>query len=271
VPEGVEVCRWVLGTARGATAFYDIDTPVTMAAIERGECEYLTPDLIADFDLYLSFTGGPTLDRLRQRWGARRPVAFWCMVDPDLYSPIHCERRWDLGYLGTYSPDRQPAVDELLLDVARALPDRRFVIGGAQFPGVKDWPDNVEYFEHVPPARHAEFYGRQRFTLNVTRADMVAAGWSPSVRLFEAAACGVPVISDRWPGIEDVFTPDREIVLADSSADVLRWVLGDTDRWHSIARAARRRVLRSHTGACRAEQLECELEAVLARRMGARG
>lgn len=263
VPDGVEVIDWVLRTATGATAFYDIDTPVTLAKLERDDYEYLAPGLIPRFDLYLSFTGGPTLETLESRWGARAAHAFYCFVDAGLEPDLRDPPRWDLGYLGTFSEDRQPILEELLLAPARAEPELRFVVGGPQYPETVDWPPNVERREHVPPADHPRFYGDQRFTLNVTRADMRRAGWSPSVRLFEAAACGVPVISDRWPGIDDIFVPGEEILLAETATDVdlfLRRLSLDEAR--AVGRRARKRVLAEHTADVRVAQLERLLEAV---------
>jgi spore maturation protein CgeB len=119
-----------------------------------------------------------------------------------------------------------------------------------------DWPANVERIEHCPPADHAAFYSASRFTLNVTRADMIAAGWSPSVRLFEAGACGVPVISDRWDGIEDLLVPGREIILADTSGQVIEALAGDAEE---IGLAARAKILSAHTAAHRAAELETYL------------
>jgi spore maturation protein CgeB len=266
VPDGTAVVEWALDNARGAVCFYDIDTPVTLAKLDRGDHEYLAPDLIPRFDLYLSFTGGRTLDRLECEFGARRARAFYCIADPELYFPESTERRWLLGYLGTYGADRQPTLERLLVDAARALPGEQFVVAGPQYPPDLTWPSNVERIEHLPPADHRGFYGAQAFTLNVTRADMVAAGWSPSVRLFEAAACGVPVISDRWDGLDALFVPGREILVAETTDDVL-WILRETreDERRAIGEAARERVLREHTAERRAEELEAlvaELTAV---------
>ena len=257
VPEGVAVGRWVTDTARGVTAFYDIDTPVTMAALDAGTCEYLDCALVAAYDIYLSFTGGPTLGLIEQRYGATRALAFHCMVDPEAYTPLALPYRWDLGYLGTYSDDRQPVVDELLVEPARRRPDLRFVVAGPQYPATIDWPDNVERIEHLDPTEHPRFYASQRFTLNVTRADMVRAGWSPSVRLFEAAACGVPVVSDGWQGLDTFFRPGREIVVAEGADDVLGALDGlDGGERDRMGQAARRRVLAEHTAAHRASALE---------------
>ena len=265
VPDGVEVGHWVCDTARGAKAFYDIDTPVTLAKLGRGDHEYLEPGLVPRFDLYLSFTGGPILERIERELGSPRARAFHCLVDPDAYAPAgDAAARWDLGYLGTYSDDRQPPLDELLLEPARRDPSRAFAVAGPQYPQDIVWPANVERIEHVPPAQHAAFYGAQRFTLNVTRADMRRAGWSPSVRLFEAAACGVPVISDRWPGLTGLFAEETEILLADTADDVLRLLatVPDDER-RAIGERARARVLAEHSAQRRAEQLEQEVAEVL--------
>jgi spore maturation protein CgeB len=248
VPDGCDVAEWVLETAEGTTAFWDIDTPVTAAKLARGDHEYLSPALVPRFDLYLSFTGGPLLDEL----GARRPVPFYCVADPALYRPLDVPVRWELGYLGTYSDDRQPKVDELLLEPARRSP-YRFVVAGPQYPPEIRWPPNVERMENLPPADHPGFYCAQRFTLNVTRAEMVRAGWSPSVRLFEAAACGVPVISDWWEGLDAFFEPGREILIAETADDVLRHLrAGD----RAVGLRARERVLAAHTAEHRARELE---------------
>ncbi len=256
VPEGVAVGRLVQEVARGVTAFYDIDTPVTLAKLERGDFEYLSPEIIPGYDLYLSFTGGPTLGRLERQYGSPRARALYCSVDPDAYPPLQVPKRWDLSYLGTYSDDRQPTLERLLVDVARRMPDRRFVVAGPQYPAGIDWPANVERIEHVPPREHAEFYAASRFTLNVTRADMIAAGWSPSVRLFEAAACGVPIISDRWNGIEELFAPGREIILADDGDAVAEALATSDTGAAAIGGAARARVLAAHTAAHRASELQ---------------
>lgn len=257
VPDGVEIGTWVTDVATGVTAFYDIDTPVTLAKLEAGCYDYLTPELIGRFDLYLSFTGGPTLERLERELGARRALPLYCSVDPELYGPEEGEQRYALSYMGTYSPDRQAALDQLLLEVARRSPLAEFAVAGPQYPPELGWPANVERTEHLPPARHRGFYNASRFTLNITRRDMIAAGYAPSVRLFEAAACGVPIISDIWDGIETFFEPGREILLARTADDVQR-ILGATSERErrAIGARARERALGAHTAAHRAAELE---------------
>jgi spore maturation protein CgeB len=264
VPQGVEIADWVLEAARGVVAFWDIDTPVTVAKLDAGDEEYVSRAVVPRFDLYLSFTGGPLLERIEREYGARRARPFYCTADPDEYRPLPGPERWLLGYLGTYSADRQPALDALLVETARALPHERFVVAGPQFPPDLVWPANVDRVEHVAPADHARFYAQQRFTLNVTRAEMVRAGWSPSVRLFEAAACGRAVVSDWWDGLDGFFRPGAEILVARSAADV-RELVRDVPAAEAarIGAAARERVLAEHTPARRAEELEAHVRELV--------
>lgn len=258
VREGKQVCAWVQREARGVKAFYDIDTPRTIKAIEGDCCEYLSRSLIPGFDLYLSFTAGPTLDLLMKRYHSPRALPLLCAVDSDLYYPMAASYEYDLGYLGTYSSDRQPMLRELLLQPAQVLSAQRFIVAGAQYPTTLEWPKNVEHEEHVCPTKHVRFFNSQRFTLNITRADMMAAGYSPSVRLFEAAACGTAIITDRWPGLEEFFVPGKELLVGESAADVID-ILQNTSESErqSMGLQARRRVLVAHTANHRAQQLEC--------------
>jgi spore maturation protein CgeB len=259
VPDGIAIGDLVHRRARGITAFYDIDTPVTLARLKGAGTEYLTPRQIPRYDLYLSFTGGPTLDHLQDVYRARLARPLYCSVDPDLYYPERspASRRYDLGYLGTYSEDRQPILEQLMLRGALAWPTGRFIVAGPQYPDTFDWPTNVERVVHLAPAEHRRFYNRLRYTLNVTRKDMVEAGYSPSVRLFEAAACGTPIISDVWPGIEHFLTPSTEILLATTPAETLSYLRDLPERERlDLGRRARARVLRAHTAAHRAVELE---------------
>ncbi len=268
VPDGVEVGRFVQRHARGVTGFYDIDTPVTLAKLERGDFEYLSPEIIPGYDVYLSFTGGPTLGRIERQYGSPAARSLYCSVDPHAYPALDVEKTWDLTYLGTYSDDRQPTLEALLIQPARRLPHLKFAVAGPQYPSSIHWPDNVERIDHLPPADHPAFYAASRFALNVTRADMIAAGWSPSVRLFEAADCAVPVISDTWDGIESILRPDKEILLSRSTQDEVGLITGP-DR-SALGRAARARVLAEHTADHRAGELENHLKEAAIRKTDGR-
>lgn len=257
VPEGVAVGEWVTSTAEGIKAFYDIDTPVTLKKLERGEFDYISPELVPRFDLYLSFTGGPVLKLIENRYGAAAARPLYCSVDPELYFPSDHPLRWDLGYMGTYSDDRQPTLDLLMIEPARRAPALRMVVAGPQYPSSISWPPNVERVKHLPPKEHRAFFNSQRFTLNITRADMVEAGYSPSVRLFEAAACATPIISDFWEGLDTFFEIGREILVSFSPEETLH-MLNDTpeEERRIIGERARARVLAKHTAAHRAAELE---------------
>jgi spore maturation protein CgeB len=265
VPDGIAVGRWVVSVAKGLTAFYDIDTPVTLAALAKGACDYLSSDLCTEYDLYLSFTGGPTLSFLEDCLGVNCARPLYCSVDPVVYHPEELPARWDLAYLGTYAADRQPRLESLMLRVAEQLPESRFVVAGPMYPETVRWPNNVERIDHLPAAAHRQFYNSQRFALNLTRSDMVRAGYSPSVRLFEAAACGVPVLTDLWPGLESFFTPHREILPVRSAAEVASYLRMPEERRQRLAANARRCALRFHTADVRAAEFEVHVRECLER------
>jgi spore maturation protein CgeB len=265
VPDGVAVGTWAIQNCGGMTAFYDIDTPITLSDLKAGRCEYLSRDLVPQYDLYLSFTGGPTLRHIENDLGSPLAKLLACSVDPNLYyrEPEHV-MKWDLGYLGTYSDDRQPKLETLLLDVADRFQHREFAVAGSLYPDGIRWPANVKRIHHIPPPEHRAFYNSQRFTLNLTRQDMVAAGYSPSVRLFEAAACGTAIISDYWPGLDEFFHPGKEILVASTTEECCRIVarLPEDERL-LIGERAQRRVLSAHTSAHRARELERYIRAAL--------
>ena len=265
VHEGPRVTDALAGAGIEPLFFYDIDTPVTVAALRAGGAEYLRPDQVPLFTRYFSFTGGPFLHEvLEGELGAREAVPLYCSVDVERYHPVRPDPELvcELGYMGTYAPDRQPVLERFLVEPARRLPERAFMVAGPQYPESIRWPANVRHSTHLPPSRHPAFYSSAAWQLNATRADMVAAGWSPSVRLFEAAACGAAMISDRWPGIDHFFTPGREILLPESTEEVVE-ILTRThpDDRRAIGAAARARIMEAHTAEKRAEELESYLRA----------
>jgi spore maturation protein CgeB len=264
-PHGIEASDLVLGSRVPVKSFYDLDTPVTLARLEAGETtSYIGPRGLRDFDLVLSYTGGAALDALRTRLGARRVAPLYGSVDPDIHAPVEPIGRFraDLSYLGTYAQDRQEALAALLVEPARRMPERRFVIGGALYPADFPWTPNIFFVRHLPAAEHPGFYSSSRLTLNVTRGAMAAMGWCPSGRLFEAAACGAPILSDRWDGLDRFFEPGREILLAADTDQAMAAIGLDDDSLRRIARAARERTLAEHTADHRAVELEAALETV---------
>ncbi|WP_425231171.1 CgeB family protein [Sphingomonas sp.] len=266
-PDAVAATALIEAEGQGVRLFYDLDTPVTLARLAAGETvDYLPPHGLGGFDLVLSYTGGPALDALRDRLGARAAAPLYGHVDPGTHHPAppRAMFRGDLSYLGTYAADRQPTVERLFVAPAGRAPEQRFVLGGSSYPADFPWQPNIHFMDHVGPADHPAFFCSSRLTLNVTRADMAAMGWCPSGRLFEAAACGAPIVSDSWPGLERFFTPGEEILLAAEADDVLAALaLGDGEL-RRIADAARARVLAEHSSAARAAELVRLIEAARA-------
>ena len=258
-PDAGEGIATALDSAVPVKAFYDIDTPITVAALRNGGAEYLKPEQAREFDLYFSFTGGPLLQELESRFQVKQALPLYCSFDPDRYrlSPAQHEFQCDLSYMGTYAPDRQAKLEEFLCMPARRLPQKKFIVAGPQYPISLTWPANVKRITHVEPKFHPPFYCSSRMTLNLTRADMVDAGYSPSVRLFEAAGCGTTILSDSWAGLGTFFEPGKEILLPQSREDVVRYVeeANDSDI-REIGRAAQERVMAQHTSEARARQFE---------------
>ncbi len=257
-PDGLAATALVQASRAGVRCFYDLDTPVTLARLQAGESvDYIGPDGLAGFDLVLSYTGGAALDALREKLGARRVAPIYGSVDPAQHRPAPPRPDYQaaLSYLGTYAADRQAALERLFVEPARALPDERFVIGGAQYPESFPWTPNTWFVRHLPPPEHPAFYCSSRLTLNVTREAMARMGWCPSGRLFEAAACGAPILSDAWPGLDEFFTPGTEILVADTTADALDALRRPAGDLSAIARRARERTLDEHTATRRAVQM----------------
>ena len=263
-PDALAATELVLSSAVPLRIFYDLDTPVTLQRLNKGEpVPYIGPRGLADFDLVLSYTGGNALSELKSRLGAHLLAPLYGSVDPELHYPVGPEARFeaDLSYLGTYSEDRQRALEMLFLEPARRLPNRRFLIGGAQYPTDFPWTPNISFARHVSPAEHPAFYCSSSLTLNITRGPMAAMGYCPSGRLFEAAACGVPILSDEWEGLDQFFEPGLEILLARTTGHAMDALASPPERLRQIARAARGRVLESHTAERRAIELENILDA----------
>lgn len=255
--EGTAVAQWVLQTAKGIKAFYDLDAPDTLSALEGQGPVYLSADQVPQFDLYLSCTGGPALELLEKTHGARMARPLYFSVDPALYHHEYRELKWDLGYLGTYSEDRHALLQKLMVDAAAQWPQGRFVVAGTQYPTDMGWPANMNMLEHLSPGEHPDFFNSQRFALSIARAGATRFGYTPSMRLFEAAACCTPVISDHWEGIESFFEPGTEILLSHSATETLRYLreICASER-KAIGSKARKKVMAAHTANHRALELE---------------
>jgi spore maturation protein CgeB len=262
-PDALAAAALAFDTSRGICVFYDLDTPVTLARLQTGDkVDYIGPGGLADFDLVLSFTGGSALDALSRRLGARHVAPLYGHVDPDVHRPNEPRRHYAaaLSYLGTYSADRQPALERLFVACAHQRPEASFLIGGAQYPQDFPWAPNIYFVRHLPPSEHAAFFSSSRLTLNLTRPSMAQMGWCPSGRMFEAAACGAAVVSDYWDGLQEFFRPGADLLVANSTDDVLDALAAGDGEIERVARAGQERVLAQHTSAHRARELCALLE-----------
>jgi spore maturation protein CgeB len=259
-PDAKSLSRELLESSSAPLLFYDIDTPITIAQLRAtGETDYIDSSMIPQFAAYLSFSGGPTLKELERDFGSPSAVPFYCSVDPDLYRPTPCrnEYRCDLSYLGTYAADRQAKLMQLLCGAAKLLPERRFIVAGSKYPNGIAWGTQVDRMIHISPPEHPAFYCSSRFTLNLTRKDMVAAGYSPSVRLFEASACGAAIMSDPWCGLDEFLAPGDEVLLPTDEYEVVSILSGMSDQERiRMGQRARERILAEHTSDHRAKELE---------------
>jgi spore maturation protein CgeB len=264
-PDGIQAVNEMCDSKAQSKTFYDIDTPITIAKLrEQGKTDYLTADQIPEFDVFFSFTGGPMLQEIEQRFGARHAVPLYCSFDPERYHRRPPTKRFtcDLSYMGTYAPDRQPKLEQLLCAPAVRLKSASFLVAGPQYPRNIIWPVNVRRIMHLNPVWHPHFYSSSRLTLNVTRRDMVQAGYSPSVRLFEAAACGAAIASDNWPGLDTFFKPGEQILLPTGTDDVIRYLCDISDeQMRAIGNSAQQRVLAEHTSQIRAVEFENAVQA----------
>lgn len=257
-PDALQAHAEVLETARTLAVFYDLDSPVTIAAAREGELlPYLDARGLRDYDMVLSYAGGPTLHALQKILHARNAHPLYGHVDPALHRPVAPSAAYhsDLCWLGTYAVDRQRALAALFLGAARARPRARFTLAGAQYPLDFPWHENIWFIRHLPPSEHAAFLCSSRLALNVTRAAMAHAGWCPSGRLFETAACAVPIVSDDWPGLSEFYEPGAEILLALDTDDVLAAMDLSDAELRRIGEAGRERTLGSHTSMHRAREL----------------
>jgi spore maturation protein CgeB len=262
LPQGLRVCNEILQLAEPLRVFYDLDTPITLENLKNGGVEYLEPSQIPAFDLVLSFTGGDSLHILETKYGARLVRPLHGCVDPDVYGRVKpsADFACEMSYMGTFACDRQPKLESLFVEPARKNRARRFLLAGSLYPQHWVWPQNICKVEHVAPQDHPRFYSSSRLTLNITRREMARNGWCPSGRFFEAAACGTPLITDWWEGLDSFFDPEHDLRVVTTTRDVEE-ALGLADaELRMLARNARRRTLEEHTGEARAAQLLLYLE-----------
>jgi spore maturation protein CgeB len=250
----------------GAIAIHwDVDAPATLERLRADPADPLRR-AIPTYHAVFTYGGGEPVIRGYQALGARACVPVYNAVDPDTHYRVSDEPRFncDLALLANRLPDRERRVERFFLEPARALPSRRFLLGGNGWHD-KDVPANVERVGHVYTADHNALNSSALAVLNVARDSMADVGWSPATRVFEAAGAAACIVTDAWPGLEDFLEPDEEVLVAGDGEDVTRIVHDLTpQRARAVGEAARRRVLHDHTYSVRAAQVSDLLERAIA-------
>lgn len=266
IADAAEIGSWITRHAQGATAFYDHNAPETVMGLDQNRPGPVSAELIARYDLYFSFTGGPLLDLLENEFGVRAARPLYPAADARYFFPGYTNQTWDFGYLGKFSDDSLPVLERLLIEPARRWKEGMFLVAGSAYPRSTRWPDNVKRSLHISSQKRRAFYNSQRFTLDIISPEAAAVGYSPSLRLFEAAACGTPVITEFWPGLDTFFAPHEEILISHSPDETLIYLeeISEVDR-RRLGYRARERVLARHTSRHRAAELEGYVLEVLRR------
>lgn len=251
------IAGWIATEARCVKIYYDTDLARTFDSLcaDKPDHECLQAHNIPDFDLYLSTTGGAALQRIRAEYDCPNVQPLYECIDPYFYYRTDEPKQYDLGFIGNYNVNRGQQLDKMMLQPAQRTPNRSFILAGGDYPTDLGWPTNLRYLEHLPETSHVSFYNRLNCTLVLARPDRSALGHTPSKRLLAAAACGVPILSDHWVGLEEFFEPNRELYVVEDCHSVLEslYQTQQMDRV-KLGNRARQRVLAEHSTRRRAEQ-----------------
>ncbi|AWK86970.1 CgeB family protein [Azospirillum thermophilum] len=262
-PDAVAAAGLVLNSQAARKVLYDPETPSTVAALAAGEqAAHLPADGLSGFDMVLAAAGGSLLDSLRIRTGARDVAPLYPWIVPDLHRPADARQEF-LGDLCCLAPDGtvlRKGLERLFLDPAQRLSRRRFVIAGSGLPDEVGRTANIKTVPDLPPRDRPAFLASSTLTLALVRDDARDAGWCPPARLLEAAACGVPIVSDRWEGLDSFFDPGREILAASQSDDVTTALMLPRSHLADLGARARRRVLAEHSAERRVQDLRSLLD-----------
>jgi spore maturation protein CgeB len=166
---------------------------------------------LAGFDGVLAF--GESLRSLyRMRFGARRAWTFHEAADVRRFRPLPRPARQDVVWIGNWGDgERTAELRAFWLDAARALPDLRFAAYGVRYPEearAELVRAGVELRGRAPSLRVPEVFGESRVTVHVPRGAYARAlPGIPTIRVFEALACGIPLVSAPWRDDEGLFHP----------------------------------------------------------------
>ncbi|HWR34753.1 MAG TPA: glycosyltransferase [Clostridia bacterium] len=237
-------------------AFWDVDAPATLARVEADASDYFR-SLIPQYDYIFTYGGGDVVVRHYQKMGARKCYPIYNALDPETHHPVMPDPALscDLVFVGNRLPDREKRVEDFFLRAAELAPEMRFMLGGEGWEG-KRMPANVRWIGHVGTGDHNRVNCSARMVLNINRESMAKVGFSPPTRVFEAAGASACLITDKWMGIEAFFVPGKELLIASSAHDVVRFLRDySAEQALGIGRAMREHALTEHTYSLRAQQV----------------
>jgi spore maturation protein CgeB len=247
-------------SSRSQIAFWDVDAPATLARVEADPGDLFRRHIPA-YDFVFTYGGGPEVVDRYCRLGAANCYPIYNALDPETHYPVAADPaiECDLIFIGNRLPDRERRVEEFFLRPAELAPELQFGLGGEGWAG-KLLPNNVRWLGHIATSDHNRLNCSARMVLNVNRESMAAVGFSPPTRVFEAAGAGACLITDQWPGIEEFFTPGREILIAESGEDVVNHLRRfSREEAEEIGASMRRRALAGHCYRLRVRQVEAVL------------
>lgn len=248
-------------TAPALSIYWDMEPAETLARLDTDLNRSLRAQL-PWYDLVLTRYGSEEVAETFQRFGARMCFPVHNALDPEVHYLVAPEPgyRASLVYLAHRRPEHDAHVQRGFLDVAASLPAHRFILGGCGWDDVA-MPSNVHYVGYVYTAEHNTYHCSATAVLNLTHRATARLGYAPAARLFEAAGAATCVITDAWAGIETFFEPEREILIAHDTAEVMDQLERlSPDRAAAIGRRALERARVEHTYERRAAELEALLE-----------
>ncbi|MCE5323932.1 glycosyltransferase [bacterium] len=240
--------------------FWDMDAPITLDRIEKNPNDPFRAK-ISGYDLILTHNGGDAVRNAYAALGARKTAAIHSAIDPKTHHHVSPEERFkaDLGFHGDRLPGRELRVDEFFFGAAREMPYSKFMLAGSGW-GSRQMPDNVKPVGEIYSWDVNAFNSSPLMILNVAWEAVAHYGFSPTARVFQAAAAGACIITERWDGLERFFEPGKEILTAQSGADVAHHMREmNQARALAIGKAAYERVITDHTYARRAAEVETAL------------
>lgn len=244
--------------SRALRIFWDMDPSTRLERIKRNPYDAFR-SLIPRYDIIFTYGGGrPVIDAYKEL-GARFCQPLYNALDPKTHYPVPTDPRYQatLAFLGNRLPDRDARVFEFFFQVAAAMPDAEFLLGGSGWDSHIPLFDNLNYCGQIHSQDRNTFHCSPLAVLDINRDSTAQCGFSPSQQVFEAAGAGACLIVDRWEGVEMFLKPGKEVLLASNGVEVMSHLRTLTpERATAIGGAARIRLLTEHTYTHRARHMQ---------------